>query len=128
MPEAKKSEETATRPGKQDRPEISEADPFDALFAYLDGREQGTEAPSPIDPPESPQATADQESPLTAWEISEEAEGQDLEAPNGEPVLPSTLPDPGECGSGVVLEKLRVLEEQLLSLESCMALRTHSQS
>ena len=114
--------------GEQDARQIPKEDSFDALFAYLDEEPRDAELESPMVPPEALGQTKEQECPPSAWEISEEKETQETEAPERRILGEAEPPDFGEYPSvpGMALEKLRVLEEQVISLESCIAERLNS--
>ena len=77
---------------------------------------------------ESPEEVNIPETEPTEWEPLEEAETQEPETPERKSLREAAPPELGECPSvpGMALEKLRVLEDQLVSLESCIAERLHS--
>jgi hypothetical protein len=127
LPESEASDAGALA-GEQDACQTPKEDSFDALFAYLDEEQCDADLESKIVPPEALEQTKDQAPPPSAWEISEEKEMQESEFPERKSLGEAEPPELGECTSvpGMVLEKLRVLEEQVVSLESCIAERLNS--
>ncbi len=95
----------------------------DALFAYLDEEQCDADLESKMIPAEALEQTEDQAD--SVWEISEEKETQEPEPSERKSLGEAEPPELGECPSvpGIALEKLRVLEEQVVSLESCIAER-----
>lgn len=77
---------------------------------------------------ESPEEANIPETEFAKRRSLEEVETQGPEAPERKSLGGAAPPELGECPSvpGMALEKLRVLEDQLVSLESCIAERLHS--
>jgi len=128
LPETETSEDAGALAGEQDACQTSKEDSFDALFAYLDEEQCDADLESKIVPPEALEQTRGQVPPPSAWEICEEKETQEPESPERKSLGEAEPSELGECPSvpGIVLEKLRVLEEQVVSLESCIAERLNS--
>ena len=126
LPEEEKPEEGKDSIEEKGTPEASEGESFDALFAHWD-TELGTSEvePSTAPPPESPENAKARRSEPPAWEISEEAEIRKPEASEWEPSEETEAREPegSASGSWIVVEELRTLEEQVASLESCIAER-----
>ncbi len=85
---------------------------------------QETEAPER----ESPEEVNIPETEPTERKPLEEAETRKPEAPERKSLREADPPELGECPSvpGMALEKLRLLEEQVVSLESCIVERLES--
>ena len=124
LPESEASDAGALT-GEQDACQTPKEDSFDALFVYLDEEQCDADLESKMVPPEALEQTKDQVPPPSAWEISEEKETQESESLERKLLGEAEPPELGECPSvpGIALEKLRVLEEQVVSLESCIAER-----
>ena len=124
-PEAETSEVAGALGGEQDAPQTPKEDSFDALFAYLDEERRDAELESSTGPPEALEQTKDRESHSSAWEISEEKETQETEASERESPEKAEVREPEQSvlESGNTVEELRILEEQVASLESCIVKR-----
>jgi hypothetical protein len=124
LPESEASDAGALA-GEQDARQTPKEDSFDALFAYLDEERRDAELESPMGSPEALEQTKDRESPPSAWEISEAAEARVSEAPDRESPEEAEVREPEQSvfESGNTVEELRILEEQVASLESCIVKR-----